>query len=296
MRYVPSERKLSAQRRTTAIDCDQCQAYECLDDQENVNDAAAGENLDEKVAEWMKQLTECQQIEGQEDGQELYYGPICSAEGEGIEFALFLDKDCTMFTRQESFENVYNATENELGIDIVSYAQDLTKTVLINAMSCLEVEYSADDEVQGDDNVDADNINEYCENLFKESFNFNACNATKEEQDQNDDGEFKWYIYDLAKEDTDDIELVCSKVKEMDGEYYHAYYQSRSGTWHSAEKFFVVNEWSQLSDFAATTTELCLVLAAVILITLTWWGCGIRKRWQVLQKSKAMFYDHRREI
>jgi hypothetical protein len=248
------------------------------------------DNTEERVAEWIRKLVECQRFEdAQWNGLELYYGAICNANGDGIEFAPFLDEDCTMYTRQVPFSNYYSATYEEqegVYIDYASYAKSSIETALGSVMSCSVYEAPQNDDGYGDDNIVE--ANEYCKKMFEESaIGMNDCNATaaEDENEDLDDDAFKWYSFDMTMESTDNIEQVCTKVKALNGQYYHAFKQASSSggsSFHVAKS--TSNEWTDLSSFAMSTLEICLLSAAMLTFAICW----CRRRMMQAKKDSEM--------
>jgi hypothetical protein len=287
----PTGRKLSTRRQITEVTCDQCEAYGCFKDK-NADDDAEEDRTEERLAEWITKLAECDRFEDAEwNGLELYYGAICNANGDGIEFASFLDEECTMYARQASFSTYYNATyEEEEGVyvDYASSAESYIEEALSSSMSCSEYEAPKEDD-DGDDNVDEKaEVNEYCEKLFKDSAaSLSECNATAAEDDNqeyNYDGgyNFNWYSFDMTVENADDIDQVCTKVKELNGNYYHAYKAPSSS---SGSRFHVnkstANEWAELSSFEMSSIEIVLFTAAMLSFAI----CCCRRRFMQSKRS-----------
>lgn len=277
------ERKLSAQRKVTEVNCDQCHANGCYDEEDADNEQEE-DKTEERVAEWITKLAECERFEDEEaqwNGIELYYGAICNSDGDGIAFAPFLDEDCTMYAKPLAFSTYYNATyeeEDGVWIDYASYAETFIAEALGSAMPCSEYEAPQGDDGYADDDEEKEaEVNEYCKKLFEESAsNLNTCNATAEEKEDedeyNDDDGFSWYSFDMTMESTDEIEVVCTKVKELNGDYYHAYKEPSSS---SASTYNVVarstnNEWTSLSSFEMSAFEIVLFTAALFAFVVCW--------------------------
>eukprot|EP00569_Conticribra_weissflogii_P000900 CAMPEP_0171357300 /NCGR_PEP_ID=MMETSP0878-20121228/46169_1 /TAXON_ID=67004 /ORGANISM="Thalassiosira weissflogii, Strain CCMP1336" /LENGTH=701 /DNA_ID=CAMNT_0011863339 /DNA_START=100 /DNA_END=2204 /DNA_ORIENTATION=- len=318
------DRKLKTASRRTAnyIDCDQCLANNCYADDEADGDLDDGaqqqQNMDElerQVSEWIANLGECQESGSQDaNGNNLYIGVMCDSYGDGVELAVFLDEECSMYTSQHTFNSVYNPNYDDNEINYVTYAENYIKIAFEETMSCLEVEYDDPNEEQDgnaaeeeeeryemneycegllnessvgiahnsvynpdydaneinyvtyaenyikiafeetmscleveydDPNEEQDGnaaeeeeeryeMNEYCEGLLNdEAMDFNNCEAENgnEQEEEAQDDQYSWYTFDI--EDADDIGEVCQVVYQMQGEYYHAYDESSSGTWYS---------------------------------------------------------------
>ena len=65
---------------------------------------------DNEVYEWVTQMSECMQIEGQDD---LYAGFICNDDGSGVEIGVFLDEDCTIYNGLVSYKSLILGDGNE---------------------------------------------------------------------------------------------------------------------------------------------------------------------------------------
>lgn len=65
-----------------------------------------GDNINiEDLADWIKSISQCMQTGYKWNGQELYAGFLCNADGTGVEIGMFLDKYCSVYTSQVSFMN-----------------------------------------------------------------------------------------------------------------------------------------------------------------------------------------------
>mmetsp|Transcript_14560 Transcript_14560/g.30109 ORF Transcript_14560/g.30109 Transcript_14560/m.30109 type:complete len:542 (-) Transcript_14560:148-1773(-) len=238
--------KTTARRTANYIDCDQCFAYNCYADDEADADLDDGaqqqQNMDElerQVSEWIANLGECQESGSQDaNGNSLYIGVMCDSYGDGVELAVFLDEECSMYTSEYSFNSVYNPDYDANEINYVTYAENYIKIAFEETMSCLEVEYDDPNEEQDENAAEEEEeryeMNEYCEGLLNdEAMDFNNCEAENgnEEEEEAQDDQYAWYTFDI--EDADDIGEVCQVVYQMQGEYYHAYDESSSGTWYS---------------------------------------------------------------
>ena len=268
-------RKLSTQRQATEVTCDKCLAYGCYED-ENADDGAEEDTTEERVVEWIKDLVECGRFEGGQDddvlwnGLELFYGAICNADGDGIEFVPFLDDDCTIYPRHLSFSNYYNATyveEDGVWIDYATYAASYIEEVLADTMPCSGYEAIQYNDWYWYQDEEAQNleVNDYCKQLFEESAaSIDTCNATAEnEGDENaDDDGYSWYTYSMTMENADELDVVCSYVRELNGVYYHAFTQTGGSSYILSRS--TNNEWDTLSSFEMSTLEICLFTVAML--------------------------------
>lgn len=177
------ERQL--RRLKQAIDCDQCQAYECYYDEAAEDDALQNKNnLDASVSNWIGELAQCKASGVQSaDGYDLYMSAICDSYGDGVELALFLDEDCTMYTTNESFYNTYdpdNGNDDGYGISYLTYAEEFIKSAFSETMSCLQVEYADANEEAEEDEEKEYQMNDYCTAILESDngvADFNNCDA-----------------------------------------------------------------------------------------------------------------------
>lgn len=222
------------QRRTSrvAIDCDACQATNCYAEE-------AGEenqDLDKQAAEWIQKVSECVQAEAQYNGEVVYYGAMCDEYGDGVELAVFLDEECSIYTSEVAFNNVYMKEEGNDAYNYLTYAENYIKTAFSDVMSCDDPNYFNAEEEQEDADDDENEMNEYCKEILKqEALSYSSCEENENaEQLITDEG----YAYDLVYDEDLDIEEVCAVVKGMEnaGEYFNAYDSSTSGTWYMRDK------------------------------------------------------------
>ena len=233
--------KEKKQRRTKQfIDCDQCSAYGCYEDDENVDDGQVNKDeLDNQVSEWIANLAECQETGVQWNNMNLYVSAMCSPYGDGVEFAVFVDEDCTMYTNQKAFNSVYNPYYNGEKINYLYYAEDYIKTAFSSVMPCLEQEFANPNEEQNGNEEEEEKyeVNEYCEGIFNDgAADFNNCQGGNAEEEANQDDQYNWYTFDMTAENAEDIDEVCYTINKMSGEYYHVYDEVNSGTWYSRNK------------------------------------------------------------
>lgn len=167
---ISAERKLSAIDRKAItrklenkvyIDCDQCNNYECFVDEDEMDDGQQRKDeLDAQVSEWIQELAECKESGAQWNDMDLYLGAICSPYGDGVELAVFVNEDCTMYTNKMSFNDVFDPyNDNDDGINYLTYAEDFIKYAFSEVTSCLQQEYA--DPEEENDNGDDDEEEEY---------------------------------------------------------------------------------------------------------------------------------------
>eukprot|EP00585_Thalassiosira_rotula_P006046 CAMPEP_0196138966 /NCGR_PEP_ID=MMETSP0910-20130528/6411_1 /TAXON_ID=49265 /ORGANISM="Thalassiosira rotula, Strain GSO102" /LENGTH=590 /DNA_ID=CAMNT_0041399637 /DNA_START=10 /DNA_END=1782 /DNA_ORIENTATION=- len=252
------------------VDCDQCNNYECFVDEDDMDDGQQRrDELDEEVSEWIADLAECKESGVQWNDMDLYIGAMCSPYGDGVELAVFVNEDCTMYTNQMSFYNVFDPyNDNDDGINYLTYAEEFIKSAFSEVTPCLQQEYADPEE----DNDDADDdeeeeyeVNDYCKEVFEgDAISFNNCAADENEDEEDNDDEYNWYAYDM--EEADDIEEVCVTLNQMAGEYSHVYDEDLSGTWYERNADGSIHGEDEGSGMIALSPEIIAVIVGVCLI------------------------------
>lgn len=113
------------------------------------------------------------------DGYEYYIGPYCAEQGGAIYLGLFTDDTCTTFADDYGGQEAYyRMSGKELPFGN-------TNVISLDCYSCMEPE--AQYNYDGNDNQDADNVNEMCEQIYSQAGkceveinqyganNYNAC-------------------------------------------------------------------------------------------------------------------------
>jgi len=253
------KRKLSNQNRNDIrrklanknyIDCDQCEAYECYVDEDDLDDGVQTRaELDEQVSEWIANLAQCQETGVQMDDLDLYVGAMCSPYGDGVELAVFANEECTWYTNQQRYSDVYDPynDDNEYNVNYLTYAEDFIKSAFNEITPCVQVEYDDPDE---DDDGDAEEeeryeANEYCQQVMEnDAVSFSNCEADDDEEEEDMDDAWKanygsWFTYDMV--DAEDVEKVCVALNAMESaDYSHVYDEEASGTWYRRNKKGVI--------------------------------------------------------
>jgi hypothetical protein len=131
-------------------------------------------------------------------------------------------------------------------------------------------------------------VNEYCQQIIGDNaMNFNECDAAEAEEAEEEaaqDEEFAWYEYDLTADDAENLEQVCSKIKEKDGEYFYAYDHQKSGTWYKRNKNGeIVNEaetqpWNTINEMTGLSAAAIGGIVAGVVVALMACICLCRRR------------------
>ena len=119
-RLFPIDHNQQQRRAASYITCDGCSAYGCLSndddasaytDDYNGNNANANANdqeeEDKAVLEMIEDVSQCLNTGINFNGNDLYVGFMCSPySGDGVELAVFLDNECTVYTTLKKFEDI----------------------------------------------------------------------------------------------------------------------------------------------------------------------------------------------
>lgn len=261
------------------LDCSLCDSYGFLTD----DDADNNEEF-EKASEWVSEISECketgiqyqggysgqygQYYQDDGDGQELFAGIICNADGSGVEIGMFYDEDCSLYLPNEAYsdyQSYYDASYQEMTKDVVEF------TFSSNVFSCKEVEYvyttqdmsnyNGEYNQNNNNNDDDDKVAEWCEELAGGDVapvDMATCgvyqyyggnydggewaeyyeNYQQQKENQADQYEYQytydWYRFEIDEEDALDMSAVCKTVKSEDGEI-HTFYNANNGNMYTYE-------------------------------------------------------------
>lgn len=308
------------QRRTTQyIDCDQCEAYGCLnngDDDANANRRLDGDG-DDSVVELIEDISQCLNTGLNWNDNDLYIGFMCSPyDGDGVELAVFLDNQCTVYTSLKSFSDIptwyiYNDE------DVFAEAETYIKNSFTETIPCLDEQFGNPAYQPGDDDQAAANddgyaVNDYCTGIFQEgalAFNSNSCAQNDDQNngnndDQDLDDQMKFYDYDMNYDDARDLDTVCYVLQQMEGEYYYHYDKENSGTWNDHSGWGGGNNkkkgrWGylggQLKDSSFTTSGIAIflyVMLGVSMIISVLFVVGVHEK-KKREKAASMYMGGR---
>lgn len=272
-----AERKLEKQRRTqNYIECDVCEAYGCVN--EGDDDGQQQDDGDDAALELIEDISQCLNTGLNWNNDDLYVGFMCSPyDGDGVELAIFLDDQCTVYTNLKAFSDIpswyiYNDE------DIFTEAETYIKNAFTETTSCRYEEFgdpayqnNGDDDAAADDAAAADDdgyaVNDFCDGLFAEGpIAFNSCVQNDDQNNNNqnnanDDDQYNWYTYDMNYDNAQDLEEVCVVLQQMEGEYEYQYDEENSGTWNDHSGWWgdstnnKKGRWSFLSGGGGTNKE-----------------------------------------
>jgi hypothetical protein len=222
--------------------CAQCETYKCFDDEKEQeqqgDDAANFVVTDDAVLEWAQGMAECSEIEnGYWNGMELYGGFMCNGDGSGVELAVFLDEDCTVYTTTQSYSALVAGT---YAYQYMYAAADIVVYPFMNEIDCLYSEYASpgdaadgeeDAAAEGDD-AEEPEAQEFCQQLVENAVDMATCGGYVAEENNNQDNnqnqdenavDYSWYTYVVSQEDSENLQAVCKVVESFEGEYSGAH-------------------------------------------------------------------------
>jgi hypothetical protein len=182
----------------------------------------------------------CSEIEnGYWNGMELYGGFMCNDKGDGVEVAVFLDEDCTVYTTTQSYSNLVTGT---YAYQYMYAAADIVVYPFMNDINCLYTEYAkpadaedGEEEEAAEEEEEEPEAQEFCQQLIENSVDMATCGGWAEDENQNnnnqnnnnngDEADYSWYTYVVSQEDSENLQAVCKVVESFEGEYSgaHAY-------------------------------------------------------------------------
>jgi hypothetical protein len=266
------------------IDCQMCADYECLDFQEASAAGYYDENgnyveadLDDAM-EWLNDFTECTETMAYLDDYLLYSSLMCNADGDGLEIGLFLDDDCLMYTPKVAYADVMQAADSTyygMISDIVEFTFDN------DGIECYdpeivwynEIDYTYEqqngqqqEQQQQQDNGEAPEAAEWCREIVNQNAVdlYDCAGYYPEEQNGDEQGDdyasnYEWYKYELAAEDSENMQAVCYVVKQLDGEKHTVFNGDHTGLFNYKKNKTV----SKSGNGGAIAGIVLLVLAVV---------------------------------
>merc|ERR1711935_228826 len=159
-------------------------------------------------------------------------GVMCSPYGDGVELAVFANEDCTWYTNQASFQDVYSPyddEDNQYSINYLTYAENFIKAAFSEVTPCLQKEYADPDEEEEEDGDEEEEqqytATEYCQGVMEEdAVSWSNCEADEEEDGEDDQNVYyyDWFTYDMKE--ADEINKVCVTLNALDSaDYSHVY-------------------------------------------------------------------------
>lgn len=209
-------RNLADAGNNAAIDCDTC-----LEACEKIENMEANYYLD------ATNFINCQNIvEGGDDDDGLYAGPMCASNGQKIKIGVFSDEDCMFLVDGVDVES-YLADGDGNGLKL-SHA--LLKTTYNEPIACLAVNEDDDDAAEAE-------TAEVCENVYAES---GKC-ETKHNFDSGISANNNYYAQQ-AQNQVANEDLVCDFIESL-----------QAGTY-SQDGEIVINGSSSYSSGGSATT------------------------------------------
>jgi hypothetical protein len=228
------------------IDCMACKNFGCYDD-EDVYETNGWEN----VAGWVGDIAECYETGATWNDIDLTAGWMCNAAGTGMEIALFVDEDCTLYNSNKSYRKTLESGDEQW--EYYAKSSDVISYIFANPFDC----YGGDivyvnlyqtvytDEVEAAEECDD---GEECEEAAEEEDAYeydanNACSAlfgngnfvatalstcavnhaeeeeeegSQEEEEEDEEVEYDFdFTYDIYQEYAEDYDAICYYVEEL---------------------------------------------------------------------------------
>ena len=228
----------SGDRRTGAVyvDCEDCEEHGCYDDDyesdeheenEGPGEGEEGEDVYESLTApeaWAYDIAGCTALNKKYLGYDLYASFMCNSHGNGVDIAVFLDEECTLYTNLKSVLSILEQTGN----DMYMYKAYLPIVYPFHeTIDCAITEYyppqGYEYEYEGDG--DAGGLNEMCTALFAEGYTYplDTCgvnaNGNVEEKLVKTQENHKFYKYVLSYENSTDDQAACQVIQNLDGRY-----------------------------------------------------------------------------
>merc|ERR1719506_2561188 len=210
-------------------DCDTCASKSCWEEEQE--EGEDGEEQEEAITlenilEWAEAQTECQETEYQWNDQALYTGFMCNEDGTGVELAVFIDEECSVYTDQKAFADVMDQDDYQL----YSASADVVTFPFMNTLDCAEsTQYKSAWNENGEEEEEEE----------EDTLDLETCGADGDEEEEEEEEEYNrnyeidWYTYTLTENDVEDSAKVCKVVAGLEGEYeYGNYHSEGSGSFY----------------------------------------------------------------
>jgi hypothetical protein len=206
-------RQLQQSNGVQVIDCEQCEAWNCFD-------GAADDYQDlDNIGAWVQTVIGCGQTDTLFlDIYSTYAGFMCNQDGSGVDIAMFLDDECSIYTSALSFSSEIASEDDMIYMD---EAKDMIQHTFLNPVDCnANVEYVTYDEYRyrmqnyyghnGNNNNNKQEAVEFCQTLFKaDAVLINDCYTFEKHYDQ--------YQYNqVYQADEEDLEGENADQEEED--------------------------------------------------------------------------------
>ena len=155
------EEAQDGERRLAGVRCSVCEDYGCFDDGNAADDNAAIDM--ETASAWVQNLVGCQQSGQELNGQPLYVGFMCNADGTGADLGVFTDQYCSDYTTATTFAKVMSADGEDYS-DYITASKELVTFPFTNKIECDSTQFMNGNNGGGNNN--AYTANEYCQNLY----------------------------------------------------------------------------------------------------------------------------------
>jgi hypothetical protein len=168
----------------------------------------------------------------------LYVGANCDDYGDGVELAVYANEDCSWYTKENAFQDVYVFDVDDEGnnINYMMYAEEFIKSAFFELTPCYTLEFADPNQAEGEGEQEEHNeMNDYCKGVIENAVSFSDCEGDDDHEESADENaaQYEWLTYDMK--DADDAEKVCAELHKEET-YGHVYDSSTSGSWYKRDK------------------------------------------------------------
>ena len=267
-------RRLMDYKNFKVVDCETCDSMGCWDKMDAQEEIEPDDDYQarvwaykqqiqaENVGDWVEQFNECRatNMDFLNDGNynyPMYAGFMCNQDGTGVEIAMFLDEECTIYAGTTSyFRSIRYSEEDKQYLDM---AKEMIMFPFQHELDCngearfvtLQTyrNYAQNYQYKNNQEEEEAELSEYCQTMFGDGDNGENAEGAVSLRNCANDGEYNYdnngsqdmddwvnsnYGYDfesyiLSYEDSFDITESCKVVKSMHGRYPSIYRWSGSG-------------------------------------------------------------------
>lgn len=226
------------------VDCDKCTSMGCFE-AANQNQDSSNAITIENMYNWAQGWSQCQETGVQWNNVDMFASFLCNEDGSGVELGIFLDDECTTYSKVQAFSDVFPNDSYHLNSgSVVTYpfthkincTQDIQWESPENANDANQDDVSQDDAIQEEQNQNDGQVNQYCQALFssESALSLSNCDyggddsANQQEQGDGDDADDDFFSatpVDLSRDDLESPTTVCSTINTL---------QQAQGSYHTA--------------------------------------------------------------
>jgi hypothetical protein len=328
-----ARRELTRNTNFEVIDCDVCTQMNCFYSETvaaaeaeaaGATAAPAAQPDSETITNWVNELAQCQATGSLFLNYfALYAGFMCNEDGSGVDIALFLDEDCTVYNANIG----YNTIASDYNRAVMYAATDMITYPFLHRINCNgQYTYLSMDDYReqvsmygyyknNEQNAEGE-LSAYCSSIYEggeagKAIALNDCDADgeKDERAEGDEevtmyyDESNSYLYSLSAEDAQDTEAVCKVIRNMQGEYEPVYRWAGSGqifnygTGPTKKAFYdtsSIQEYLRAHQLDKMGASLITAIVAAVAVAMTALGCILYSCCS--PSSVANKYDEQRNV